>query len=45
MNGVEYYLGGEHRLPSPPSFEGQALPRRVLGQMYGSLYSQYNIYR
>ena len=43
MNGVEYYLV-DNTVYRTTLFEGQPY-LEVLGQMYGSLYSQYNIYR
>ncbi len=43
MNGVEYYMV-DNTVYRTTLFEGQPY-LEVLGQMYGSLYSQYNIYR
>ena len=43
MNGVEYYLV-DNTVYRATVFEGQPY-LEVLGQMYGSLYNQYNIYR
>ena len=43
MNGIEYYLV-DNTVYRTTLFEGQPY-LEVLGQMYGSLYSQYNIYR
>jgi len=43
MNGVEYYLV-DNTVYRTTLFEGVPY-LEVLGQMYGSLYSQYNVYR
>jgi len=43
MNGIEYYLV-DNTVYRTTLFEGMPY-LEVLGQMYGSLYSQYNIYR
>ena len=43
MNGIEYYLV-DNTVYRTTLFEGQPY-LEVLGQMYGSLYSQYNVYR
>lgn len=43
MNGIEYYMV-DNTVYRTTLFEGQPY-LEVLGQMYGSLYSQYNIYR
>ena len=43
MNGVEYYMV-DNTVYRTTLFEGQPY-LEVLGQMYGSLYNQYNIYR
>ena len=43
MNGIEYYLV-DNTVFRTTVFEGEPY-LEVLGQMYGSLYSQYNIYR
>jgi len=43
MNGVEYYLV-DNTVYRTTVFEGEPF-LEVLGQMYGSLYNQYNIYR
>ena len=43
MNGVEYYMV-DNTVYRTTVFEGQPY-LEVLGQMYGSLYSQYNVYR
>ncbi|MBR4774542.1 MAG: hypothetical protein IK008_00400 [Bacteroidales bacterium] len=43
MNGIEYYLV-DNTVYRTTLFDGQPY-LEVLGQMYGSLYSQYNIYR
>ena len=43
MNGIEYYLV-DNTVYRTTLFEGQPY-LEVLGQMYGSIYSQYNVYR
>ena len=43
MNGIEYYLV-DNTVYRTTVFEGEPF-LEVLGQMYGSLYNQYNIYR
>ena len=43
MNGIEYYMV-DNTVYRTTLFEGQPY-LEVLGQMYGSLYNQYNIYR
>jgi hypothetical protein len=43
MNGVEYYMV-DNTVYRTILYEGEPL-LEVLGQMYGSLYNQYNIYR
>ena len=43
MNGIEYYLV-DNTVYRTTLFEGMPY-LEVLGQMYGSLYSQYNVYR
>ena len=43
MNGIEYYMV-DNTVFRTTVFEGEPY-LEVLGQMYGSLYSQYNIYR
>ena len=43
MNGIEYYLV-DNTVFRTTVFEGEPY-LEVLGQMYGTLYSQYNIYR
>ena len=43
MNGIEYYMV-DNTVYRTTLFEGMPY-LEVLGQMYGSLYSQYNIYR
>ena len=43
MNGIEYYMV-DNTVYRTTLFEGQPY-LEVLGQMYGSLYSQYNVYR
>ena len=43
MNGIEYYLV-DNPVYRTTVFEGEPF-LEVLGQMYGSLYNQYNIYR
>lgn len=43
MNGIEYYLV-DNTVYRTTLFDGQPY-LEVLGQMYGSLYSQYNVYR
>ena len=43
MNGIEYYMV-DNTVYRTTVFEGHPY-LEVLGQMYGSLYSQYNIYR
>ncbi len=43
MDGIEYYMV-DNTVYRTTLFEGQPY-LEVLGQMYGSLYSQYNIYR
>ena len=43
MNGIEYYLV-DNTVYRTMVFEGEPY-LEVLGQMYGSLYSQYNVYR
>ena len=43
MNGVEYYMV-DNTVYRTTLFEGMPY-LEVLGQMYGSLYSQYNVYR
>ena len=43
MNGIEYYMV-DNTVYRTTVFEGEPF-LEVLGQMYGSLYNQYNIYR
>ena len=43
MNGIEYYMV-DNTVYRTTVFEGEPY-LEVLGQMYGSLYSQYNVYR
>ncbi len=43
MNGIEYYMV-DNTVYRTTLFEGQPY-LEVLGQMYGSLYNQYNVYR
>lgn len=43
MNGIEYYLV-DNTVYRTTVFEGEPF-LEVLGQMYGSLYNQYNVYR
>ena len=43
MNGIEYYMV-DNTVFRTTVFEGEPY-LEVLGQMYGSLYSQYNVYR
>ncbi len=43
MNGIEYYLV-DNTVYRTTLFDGQPY-LEVLGQMYGSLYNQYNVYR
>ena len=43
MNGIEYYMV-DNTVYRTTLFEGQPY-LEVLGQMYGSLYTQYNVYR
>lgn len=43
MNGIEYYMV-DNTVYRTTLFDGQPY-LEVLGQMYGSLYSQYNVYR
>lgn len=43
MNGIEYYMV-DNTVYRTTVFEGQPY-LEVLGQMYGSIYNQYNIYR
>ena len=43
LNGVEYYMV-DNTVYRTTLFDGQPY-LEVLGQMYGSLYNQYSIYR